>query len=137
MLFRSPDIGFAVDVGVAGDTPGVSAKDSTSEIGKGPQIIVYDASLVSHKGLRDFVVDTAEELNIPFQYDAMSGGGTDAGSIHITQNGVPAMAITVATRYIHSHASILHRDDYDNAVKLVVEVIKRLDRDKVNEITFN
>ena len=133
----NPDIGFAVDVGVAGDTPGVSAKDSTSEMGKGPQIIVFDASLVSHKGLRDFVVDTAEELNIPFQYDAMAGGGTDAGSIHISQNGVPAMAITVATRYIHSHSSILHRDDYDNAVKLIVEVIKRLDRDKVNEITFN
>ena len=47
------------------------------------------------------------------------------------------MAITVATRYIHSHSSILHRDDYDNAVKLIVEVIKKLDRDTVNKITFD
>ena len=60
-----------------------------------------------------------------------------ASLISFTLVMLPAMAITVATRYIHSHASILHRDDYDNAVKLVVEVIKRLDRDKVNEITFN
>lgn len=46
------------------------------------------------------------------------------------------MAITIATRYIHSHAAMLHRDDYENAVKLIVEVIKRLDKDAVHNITF-
>lgn len=132
-----PDIGFSVDVGIAGDTPGITAKESTSKIGAGPQIIIYDASMVSHKGLRDFVVDIAEEHNIPYQFDAMSGGGTDAGSIHLTANGVPALAIGIATRYIHSHAGILHRDDYENAVKLIVEVIKKLDRDTVNKIIFD
>lgn len=132
-----PDIGFSVDVGIAGDTPGITAKESTSKIGAGPQIIIYDASMVSHKGLRDFVVDIAEEHDIPYQFDAMSGGGTDAGSIHLTANGVPALAIGIATRYIHSHAGILHRDDYENAVKLIVEVIKKLDRDTVNKIIFD
>jgi len=131
-----PDLAFAVDVGIAGDTPGVTEKEALSKLGKGPQIIIYDASMVSHKGLRDFVVGVAEELQIPYQYDFVAGGGTDAGSIHITHNGVPALAITIATRYIHSHAGILHRDDYENAVKLITEVIKRLDRDAVNTITF-
>ena len=77
-----PDIGFAVDVGVAGDTPGVTVKESTSKMGDGPQILLYDASMVSHKGLRDLVVDTAEEHGIPYQFEAIPGGGTDAGSIH-------------------------------------------------------
>ncbi|WP_341302987.1 M42 family metallopeptidase [Lysinibacillus sp. FSL H8-0500] len=132
-----PDIGFAVDVGVAGDTPGVTAKESTSKMGAGPQIVVYDASMVSHRGLREFVLDVADENNIPYQFEAMAGGGTDAGSIHLTANGVPALSIGIATRYIHSHAGILHRDDYDNAVKLMVEVIKKLDRDAVNKIIFD
>lgn len=132
-----PDIGFSVDVGVAGDTPGITPKESNSKIGAGPQIVIYDASMVSHKGLRDFVVDVAEENNIPYQFDAMAGGGTDAGSIHVTANGVPALAIGVATRYIHSHAGILHRDDYENAVKLIVEVIKKLDRQTVDKIIFD
>ncbi|KPN88680.1 M42 family metallopeptidase [Lysinibacillus sp. ZYM-1] len=132
-----PDIGFAVDVGVAGDTPGVTAKESTSKMGAGPQIVVYDASMVSHRGLREFVLDVADENNIPYQFEAMAGGGTDAGSIHVTANGVPALSIGIATRYIHSHAGILHRDDYDNAVKLMVEVIKKLDREAVNKITFD
>ncbi|MEK5232828.1 M42 family metallopeptidase [Lysinibacillus sp. FSL K6-0232] len=132
-----PDIGFAVDVGVAGDTPGVTAKESTSKMGAGPQIVVYDASMVSHRGLREFVLDVADDNNIPYQFETMAGGGTDAGSIHLTANGVPALSIGIATRYIHSHAGILHRDDYDNAVKLMVEVIKKLDRNAVNKITFD
>ncbi|GAA3320744.1 hypothetical protein GCM10020331_032990 [Ectobacillus funiculus] len=83
-----------------------------------------------------FVVGVADELNIPYQYDSMAGGGTDAGAIHVTLNGVPAMSITIATRYIHSNAAMLHRDDYENAVKLLVEVIKRLDGMTVHRITF-
>ena len=131
-----PDIGFAVDVGIAGDTPGITPKESTSKMGAGPQILIYDASMVAHTGLRDFVVGIAEEAGIPFQYEAIAGGGTDAGSIHLTANGVPSLAIGVATRYIHSHAGILHRDDYENAVKLIVEVIKKLDRKTVDKIIF-
>lgn len=132
-----PDIGFAVDVGIAGDTPGVTEKEALAKIGEGPQLIIYDASMVSHKGLRDFVVATAEEHKIPYQFDYVAGGGTDSGAIHITANGVPALSITIATRYIHTHAAILHRDDFENAVKLIVEVVKKLDRKAVDEITYD
>ncbi|MDQ0230989.1 M42 family metallopeptidase [Metabacillus malikii] len=132
-----PDIAFGVDVGIAGDTPGVTDKEAASKMGDGPQIVLYDASMVSHKGLRDFVISTAEELDIPYQFESMPGGGTDSGSIHISANGVPALSITIATRYIHSHAAMLHRDDYEHAVKLITEVVKRLDRETVNRITFD
>jgi len=131
-----PDIAFGVDVGIAGDTPGVSEKEAQGKMGKGPQIILYDATMVSHKGLRDFVTNVADELNIPYQFDAIPGGGTDSGAIHLTANGVPALSITIATRYIHSHAALLHRDDYENTVKLITEVIKRLDKETVHKITF-
>lgn len=131
-----PDIAFALDVGIAGDTPGVTKKEAQGELGKGPQIILFDASLVAHVGLRDFIVNVADECEIPYQYDAIPMGGTDAGAIHISHNGVPAMAITIATRYMHSHSSLIHRKDYENTVKLLIEVIKRLDRETVDKITF-
>ncbi|MBT2754503.1 M42 family metallopeptidase [Mesobacillus foraminis] len=131
-----PDIAFGVDVGIAGDTPGVSNKEAMGKMGDGPQIILYDASMVSHKGLREFVTDVADELKIPYQFDALPGGGTDSGAIHTSNRGVPSLSITIATRYIHSHAAMLHRDDYENAVKLIVEVIKRLDRETVDKITY-
>lgn len=132
----NPDIAFSVDVGIAGDTPGISPKEATGILGKGPQIVLYDAGMVSHKGLRDFVLEVADELKIPYQYDVMSGGATDSGSIHLTHNGVPSLAIGIATRYIHSHAGILHRDDYENTVELLVALIKRLDRKKIAEIIY-
>ncbi|MCF6092501.1 M42 family metallopeptidase [Microaerobacter geothermalis] len=129
-----PDIAFAVDVGIAGDTPGMPSEYAQSKMGEGPQILIYDATMVPHRGLRDLVIETAEEHKIPYQYDAMAGGGTDAGRMHLHGKGVPSMVISVATRYIHSHASILHRDDFDHAVKLMVEVIKKLDAAKVAEL---
>lgn len=55
----------------------------------------------------------------------------------LSRHGVPSLAICIPTRYIHSHAGILHRDDFENIVKLIVEVIKELDRDAVNKITFD
>ncbi|MDN6196289.1 MAG: M42 family metallopeptidase [Atopostipes suicloacalis] len=132
-----PDLSFALDTGTAGDTPGMTDKEADSKLGEGPQIIIYDASMIAHKELRDFVVGIAEELEIPFQYTVITGGGTDAGSQHLSGQGVPSLAITVPTRYLHSHSSIIHEDDFKNTVKLVEEVIKRLDQETVEKITYH
>ncbi len=129
-----PDIAFAVDVGIAGDTPGITPDEAASKIGKGPQLLLFDATMVPHTGLRDFVIDIAEEENIPFQYETLAGGGTDAGRFHIYGKGVPSLVIGIPTRYIHSHAAILHSDDFEYAVDLLVKVIKRLDEKTVNKI---
>lgn len=129
-----PDIAFALDTGTAGDTPGMTSKEADSVLGKGPQILIFDASMIPHKKLRDFVIQVAEENNIPFQYTVITGGGTDAGRMHITRNGVPSLAITVPVRYLHSHTSMIHEDDYFNTVKLVTEVVKRLDQETVDKI---
>lgn len=129
-----PDIAFALDTGTAGDTPEMTTKEADSELGKGPQILIFDASMIPHKKLRDFVVEVAEENNIPFQYTVITGGGTDAGKMHVTRNGIPSLAITVPVRYLHSHTSIIHEDDYLNTVKLVTEVVKRLDAETVKKI---
>lgn len=130
----SPDIAFALDVGVAGDTPGMSHKDGHSKLGAGPLLGFYDRSMIPHLNLRDFVIDTAKEHNIPYQTDIMPGGGTDAGKFHMAHNGVPSMVVSVPARYIHSHVSMVHRDDLDNAVKLLVELIKKLDEANVKQI---
>jgi putative aminopeptidase FrvX len=129
-----PDIGFAFDTGIAGDTPGVGPDEAESKLGKGPTILLYDGSLIPHVGLRDLVIDTAEAENIPIQFDKIAGGGTDAGRIHLNGIGVPSLVVGVPVRYIHSHASIMHRDDFDNAVKLMVAVVKRLDAETVAKL---
>lgn len=129
-----PDIAFALDVGIAGDTPGVKPDESSSKMGKGPQVTIYDASMVPHVGLRNLVLETAEENQIPYQLESIAGGGTDAGKFHLQGTGVPTLAITIATRYIHSHASIIHTDDFEWAVRLLVAVVKKLDQDTVRAL---
>ncbi|MDI3256433.1 MAG: M42 family metallopeptidase [Kyrpidia sp.] len=130
-----PDVFLAVDVGIAGDTPGIGNHEALGKCGKGPLILLYDATLVPNGKLRDLVIDTAEELGIPYQFDAMAGGGTDAGRAHLAGKGVPSIVIGFPTRYIHSHAALLHREDYDQAVRLLTEVVRRLDRRTVDELT--
>ncbi|MDR1521254.1 MAG: M42 family metallopeptidase [Streptococcaceae bacterium] len=122
-----PDIAFALDTGIAGDTPEMTPKEADSALGKGVQIVFFDASIVAHTPLRNFVVDLAKELSIPYQPCFTPGGGTDAGQMHLSRNGIPSLAITIPVRYLHSHTSIIHEDDYHEMIKLVTEVIQRLD----------
>ncbi|HHY11661.1 MAG TPA: M42 family metallopeptidase [Firmicutes bacterium] len=129
-----PDIGFALEVDIAGDMPGVKEFEAQSKLGKGPSILLYDRSMVPHRKLRDFVVQTARAANIPLQFNAMAGGGTDAGRIHVYKTGVPSIVICVPARYIHSHAGIIHKDDFDAAVALMVALAKKLDAGTVAEI---
>jgi endoglucanase len=48
---------------------------------------------------------------------------------------VPTVVIGVPTRHIHSHNSILSRADYDQALKLVVALVKKLDAETVEGLT--
>ncbi|MDD3171694.1 MAG: M42 family metallopeptidase [Bacilli bacterium] len=128
-----PDLAIALDTSIARDLPGT---DNSIKLGKGPGIMLYDSSAVGHVALREKVLEVADELNIPYQFDYLKRGGTDSGAIHTANSGCPCLSICVETRYLHSHTSIIHVDDYLNAVKLIVEVIKRLDEEVVNKIIY-
>lgn len=130
-----PDVAIVLESDIAGDVPGIKPEESSVKLGKGPTVLIYDARMIPNLKLRDFVMGTAEEIDVPIQHSYVEGGSTDGAAIHLHSTGVPTVVIGVAVRHIHSDSSILHRDDYDNAVKLLVEVIKRLDTDTVAEFT--
>jgi len=130
-----PDVGLTMEVGIAGDVPSVKKEEAQEKLGEGPVILIQDGSMIPNLRLRDLFVDTAEELQISYQFDLMERGGTDSGAIHLHRRGVPSLVIGVPTRHIHSHAGILHRDDYDRAVQLIAEVVKKLDADTVAGLT--
>lgn len=130
----NPDIGISVDVGIGNDVPG--GEKEGMELGKGPQIHLLDAGTIGHKGLREFVCKVADELEIPYQVTFLKGGGTDASQMHLAHDGAPSISVGIASRYIHSHTSMIHRKDYENTVKLIVEVIKRLDKKTVEGIIY-
>lgn len=124
-----PDLAIILDVTVATDTPDIPVDDVVSKtyLGKGPVICFFDASMIPHIPFRDFVTNTADECNIPYQIEIMPGGGTDAGKIHVYHQGVPSIVIGIPVRYIHDHIGIANIDDYHNALKLVIKLIEKLD----------
>lgn len=89
--------------------------------------------MITHKGMREFILDTAESNNIPYQF-FISPGGTDAGRIHTSGTGVPSAVIGVCARYIHTSSSILHIEDYAAAKELVTKLIKTTDKSMYESI---
>ncbi len=130
-----PEIAIAVDTGLANDVP--DGDKNEQSLGKGPQILLYDGGLVPNQNLRKFVVEVAKEEGIPYQEAFITGGRTDAGHMHLAHQGALGLSIGIPTRYMHSHTSIIHYDDYENTVKLVLAVVKKLDRNKVDELLNN
>lgn len=122
-----PDVAIILESDIAGDVPGIKKEESSVKLGAGPTVMLYDARMIPNIKLRDLVIDTAAEIGVPVQFSFMPGGATDGGMIHLHGTGVPTVVIGVPARHIHSHGSIIHRDDYDNAVKLLVAVIGKLD----------
>lgn len=130
-----PDVAIILEADIAGDVPGIKKEQSSVRLGGGPALSVFDARMIPNTKLRNLVIDTAAEQGIPLQFSNMPGGATDGGAIHMNNVGVPTVVVGVPSRHIHSHGSIIHRDDYDNAVKLVAALVARLDAATVADLT--
>ncbi|WP_159720822.1 glutamyl aminopeptidase [Streptococcus halichoeri] len=123
-----PELFFAVDCSPAGDIYG-----DQGTIGEGTLIRFYDPGHVMLKDMRDFLLTTAEEAGITYQYYC-GKGGTDAGAAHLQNNGVPSTTIGVCARYIHSHQTLYALDDFIQAQAFLQAIVKKLDRTTVNTI---
>lgn len=123
-----PELFFAVDCSPAGDIYGNQGK-----IGDGTLFRFYDPGHVMLKDMRDFLLTTAEEADIKYQYYAAKGG-TDAGAAHLKNDGIPSTTIGVCARYIHSHQSLYTMDDFLQAQAFIQAIVKKLDRSTVDLI---
>lgn len=130
----NPDIFFALDASPANDMTG--EKDEFGQLGKGALLRIYDRTMVTHRGMREFVLETAITNRIPYQY-FVSQGGTDAGRVHVANQGTPSAVIGICSRYIHTHASIIHVEDYAAAKELIVQLVKSCDKATVQSIKAN
>jgi endoglucanase len=129
------DVAIILEVDIAGDVPGIRPEESPLKLGKGPGMLMYDARMIPNLRLRDMVMDTARELGIPLQLSAIEGGATDGALIHLHKTGVPTIVLGVPSRHIHSHGAIIHRDDYDNTLKLLTALVQKLDGATVAGLT--
>ena len=122
-----PDVAIASDVTIPGDHPGIDKKDAPIEMGKGPVVVVADASgrgIMASPQVIEWMVGTAREFGISVQLEASDGGTTDATSIYLTKSGIPTGVISMATRYIHSPVEVLSLSDVDKAADLMARCLE-------------
>ena len=129
-----PEIGIAIEGGIAGDTPGSRPEETQAHLGAGPGMFLYDSSAIANRKLVALVRKTAAAKNIPLQADLVQGYGDDSAEMQTTNGGVPTINLVVPVRYTHAHNGIVNRGDFDQMVDLVVALLVQLDQKTVDEL---
>lgn len=129
-----PDIGLAIEGGIAGDTFAGHPEETQAKIGAGPGIFLYDTSALPNRKLVTLVRKTAADKGIPLQLDLVQGYGDDSSAIQESNGGVPTLNLVVPVRYTHAHNGIVNRGDFDKMVELMVAVLQGLDAKTVGEL---
>jgi putative aminopeptidase FrvX len=117
-----PEIGIAIDVTPAGDTPNPIRRDIT--LGKGPAIKVKDHLMLSDPKVVAWMEGSAQKAKIPTQREVLTGGSTDARAIQISRSGVPTGGLAIPCRYVHSPSEMIDINDVENAVNLLTILLE-------------
>lgn len=120
----NPDIAIVLEGTFALDIPDNKEEDWITTLGKGPAITFMDMTYISQRRLIDRIMRLADENRIPYQLKRAAFGGTDAGRIHITREGIPSIIFSVPCRYIHSPVSLANTEDIKQTISLVDLIIK-------------
>lgn len=129
--FAKPDVAIILEGPPADDTPGFSRADCQGRLGGGVQIRLFDPTAITNPRLARFVIETAHAEGIPHQVTVRRSGGTDAGSFHLANDGVPSIVLGVPARYIHSHNAMIDLNDYLHMLTLTIALVKKLDDERV------
>lgn len=119
----NPAVGLAVDVTSTGDTP--KGAKMEMRLGKGPAIKVRDQGMLADPRVVDWMVRTAEEAGLPYQLEVLERGSTDARAIQLARAGVAAGCVSIPCRYVHSPSEMVESADVENAVNLLVAMLRR------------
>lgn len=125
-----PDIAIVFE-GCPADDTCVEPYMVQTAIKRGPMLRHIDARMITNPRYQRYALDLAEQLGIPVQDAVRSAGSTNGAAIHLTGRGVPTIVIGVPVRYAHTHYGISAYADFDNAVKLACEILKRADADLI------
>ena len=123
-----PDCAIATDVTIPGDHPGVTKKEASPVMGKGPVLVLVSAQgrgLMADWKLADWLRRAADEAEIPYQLEVGTGGNTDATIIHLVRGGIPSIPLSIPARYIHSPVEVVDMGDIEAGVSLLLAALKQ------------
>lgn len=117
-----PDLAIAVDVTDTGDLP-EHKYPMDCYLGKGPAVKVMDRSVLCTPKVRSALEEAGLMAAVPVQKDILQFGGTDTAALQRSRTGVPAGAVSIPTRYIHSPSEMCAARDVEQAAALLAEAL--------------
>jgi len=117
-----PDLAICTDVTHDTQSPMYNKKESGNlKCGLGP-VVCYGPAVQNN--VLKMLIQTAEKRKIPFQRQAVSRStGTDTDSFAYSFEGVASGLISLPLKYMHTTVETVHKDDVENVIKLIYEVL--------------
>jgi endoglucanase len=119
-----PHLAIALDVTVAADVPEAKSFERVTKLGLGVAIKLMDGSSISDRGMVKLARKLASEKGIRHQIEILPKGGTDAGAIQRSRDGVRVMTLSIPTRYLHSTVETANPKDLEAAIDLLTEFLR-------------
>jgi putative aminopeptidase FrvX len=123
----NPQMAIVVDVTFATDHPQMEKKEiGEAKIGGGP--VLTRGSIISPV-VFSLLRSTAETNAIPYALQAAGRNtSTDADAIHIAREGIATAVVGIPNRYMHSPNEMVALEDLDQAVTLIAETCRAVDK---------
>ena len=123
-----PDLAIVLDCSRAVNDP-----KGLGHIGEGVLLRFFDPSMVAFKELIEFQKECCENSGAKYQYFA-TRGGTNAGAIHKSLNGVLTLNHCICALNIHTPVSTFRGIDYQSAKKSLIYMLSHFDKNKLDEL---
>jgi len=115
----NPDAAIIIDSTTASDIAGVSDDKTVCNLGKGAAVSFMDRATVYDRNYYNAAINSG----ITCQPKRAVAGGNNAGSIHLSREGVRTLAISTPCRYIHSSSSVTDINDVYSVLSLTEYMI--------------
>ncbi len=111
-----PDIAVILETTTACDIAGSEDEKRVCELGKGVVVSFMDRSTIYDRGLYKAARTACDEAGIKNQTKTLIAGGNDSGAVHKAVGGIRTAALSVPTRYLHSAACVMKKEDIDSTL---------------------
>jgi endoglucanase len=121
-----PAVAIAVDVTHATDVRGADIEDEGEHrLGSGPTI-GRGSSL--HPAVFELLYETARAEGIDCTIEISRGHtNTDADAMYLSRLGIATGLVSIPLRYMHTPVEVVHLEDVENVVRLLVAFARRLE----------
>lgn len=125
----NPHFGIGIDITIAFDVPGAQPQERITSLGKGAAIKIMDSSTVCDYRMVAFMKEKADQNNIKWQAEILTGGGTDTAGIQRRgTDGAIAGCISIPCRNVHQSIEMSHKEDIRNGIDLLKACLTDMDK---------